>query len=537
MNSGRPYSDSFTFLEGMERYWATIGSNRAYLLKNVDFFRSLATVRDGIIAIWWSTAGAQIYGMGIIKKETGDILCRIAGNKFQRLVSNTWTDVTTLSGSYPASMESFSWPDNTGAAFTSGTITAANTRSISATGYTNYAQLVGKYIVITSWPAIWDTKLVASATASEIFIEGTFNVLPTGTDTFQIRNRADHVYVTNGVDPFMMYDGTNVTTFPNSKRFHYLAANNNRLYGARNDEDILTFSDLGTGYFSTENTIPIDQDGDQITGMVSNQDRLVVYKQYSRFLLTGWTPELFNLRRMESNKGSIAPLSIVNGNNLQFFLSDEGIEMFNFLEQSSLDEALPISLIIGDMISAHSTAEKKAAISWVDDNKLHLQIWSTVYVYHIAHSDIMRSQVFSVYEYPGTVQYATRLQGKAYIAINGVTYTIGGTTDNGVPIEVEMITNRRTQSGKEDYRQNKLYLRTYFEFERPSVNTDVTFSMAHNGSALVVKKVVNIRDKWNTTKVDYSHRATDIQAGFSFSTSEKIRFIHGSVEYNVAPHL
>lgn len=77
---------------------------------------------------------------------------------------------------------------------------------------------------------------------------------------------------------------------------------------------------------------------------------------------------------MESNKGSIAPLSIVNGNNLQFFLSDEGIEMFNFLEQSSLDEALPISLIIGDMIASHSTAEKKAAVSWVDDNKLHLQI-------------------------------------------------------------------------------------------------------------------------------------------------------------------
>lgn len=85
----------------------------------------------------------------------------------------------------------------------------------------------------------------------------------------------------------MMYDGTTVTTFANAKRHHYLAANNNRLYGARNDEDILYFSDLGTGYFSTENTIPIDQDGDQITGMVSNQDRLVVYKQYSRFLLTG----------------------------------------------------------------------------------------------------------------------------------------------------------------------------------------------------------------------------------------------------------
>jgi hypothetical protein len=108
MNSGRPYSDSFTFLEGMERYGATIGSNRAFLLKNVDFFRSLATVRDGLIAIGGSTAGAQIFGMGIIKKETGDILCRVAGNKFQRLVSNTWTDVTTLSGSYPASMESFS---------------------------------------------------------------------------------------------------------------------------------------------------------------------------------------------------------------------------------------------------------------------------------------------------------------------------------------------------------------------------------------------------------------------------------------------
>lgn len=521
----------------MERYWATIGSNRAYLLKNVDFFRSLATVRDGLIAIGWSTPGAQIYGMGMVKKETGDILVRVAWDKVQRLLSNTWTDVTTLSGSFPVSMESFSWPDMTNWPFTTGTVTSATSRSLAATGYTNYTQLVGKYIIMTSGAAQGDTKLIASATASEIFIEGTFSVLPGNADTFAIRSRADHVYITNGVDPFMMYDGNNLTTFPNSKRFHYLAANNNRLYGARNDEDVLYFSDLGTGYFSTENTIPIDQDWDQITGMVSNQDRLVVYKQYSRFLLTGWTPELFNLRRMESNKGSIAPLSIVNGNNLQFFLSDEGIEMFNFLEQSSLDEALPISLIIGDMISAHTLSEKKAAISWVDDNKLHLQIASTVYVYHIAHSDIMRSQVFSVYEYPGVVQYATRLQWKAYIAIAGVVYTIGGTTDNGLPIEVEMITNRRTQSGKEDYRQNKLYLRTYFEFERPTVATDVTFSMAHNGSALTPKKIVNIRDKWNTCKVDYSHRATDLQVWMSFTTSEKIRFIHGSVEYNVAPHL
>jgi hypothetical protein len=271
--------------------------------------------------------------------------------------------------------------------------------------------------------------------------------------------------------------------------------------------------------------------------MVSNQDRLVAYKQYSRFLLTWWIPELFNLRRMESNKGSIAPQSIVNGNNLQFFLSDEGIEMFNFLEQSSLDEAMPISLIIWDLIASHTSAEKKAAISWVDDNKLHLQIGSMIYVYHIAHSDIMRSQVFSIYQYPGIIEYATRLQGKVYMSIAGIIYTIGGSTDNGSPIQVEMITNRRTQSGKEDYRQNKLHLRTYFEFERPTSATDVTFSMAHNGSALVAKKIINIREKWNTCKVDYSHRATDIQAGFSFSTSEKVRFIHGSFEYNVAPHL
>jgi hypothetical protein len=110
--------------------------------------------------------------------------------------------------------------------------------------------------------------------------------LPAATDTFDIRNRADQVYVSNGVDPFMMYDGVTVTFFSSAKRFHYLAANNNRLYGARSDEDILYFSDLGTGYFSKDNTIPIDQDGDQITGMVSNQDRLVAYKQYSRFLLT-----------------------------------------------------------------------------------------------------------------------------------------------------------------------------------------------------------------------------------------------------------
>lgn len=270
-------------------------------------------------------------------------------------------------------MESFIGPDSTNGPFTTGTIVTATSRSVAATGYSNYTQLVGKYIVITSGAATGDTKLISSATSSEIFIEGIFSVIP-GADTFEVRNRADHVYVSNGIDAMLKYDGTNITTYPNSKRFHYLRANNNRLYGARTDEDTLYFSDLGTGYFSTNNTIPVDPDGDMITGIVSNQDRLVLYKQYSRFLLTGGTPELFQLRRMESNKGAIAPLSIVNGNNLQFFLSDEGIEMYNFLEQSSLTEALPISLIIGDLLDTHTLAEKKAAVGWVDENKYHLQI-------------------------------------------------------------------------------------------------------------------------------------------------------------------
>lgn len=97
--------------------------------------------------------------------------------------------------------------------------------------------------------------------------------------------------------------------------------------------------------------------------------------------------------------GCISRGSVVHGNNYNFFLGAGGIYSINTLDYSSLDKGLPISFDINDQIFKHTTAELKASVGWIYDNKYHLSIGTETFVYDIYQSKNQKTYVWSVVEY------------------------------------------------------------------------------------------------------------------------------------------
>ena len=90
----------------------------------------------------------------------------------------------------------------------------------------------------------------------------------------------------------------------------------------------------------------INPNGDPITGLTEFNGQLVIYKNHSRYRLQGDSPDTFTLIPSQSAKGNIAPLGIAPANNLQFFVSTEGIELLNAVENTSAIEGIPLSRIL-----------------------------------------------------------------------------------------------------------------------------------------------------------------------------------------------
>lgn len=89
--------------------------------------------------------------------------------------------------------------------------------------------------------------------------------------------------------------------------------------------------------------------------------------------------------------------------------------MANSLDQSSLDEGLPISHDINDSLLAHSDAELLASEGWIYDNRYYLAVGSDVYVYDILQSQIVKSHVISIHNYADNVRSAWVNSGIAYL--------------------------------------------------------------------------------------------------------------------------
>lgn len=326
-----------------------------------------------------------------------------------------------------------------------------------------------KIVRITSGTGAGQENTITSNSLNELFVESNWETIPDATSVFDIREVAPHVIFTNGTDVPFKFDGTTKTDLTVWKKFHTLDVAHDRLFGARNDLDYVYVSNLGTEFFAKDSWIPVNQNGDSITNVSKNHEEIVVYKKNSRYVITGYNIDSFQLVTADEKIGCIAPKSVAHGNNYNFFLGYGGIYSINSLDASSTDEGIPISIDISNLILGHSAEELEASVGWMDNNKYHISIGIYVYVYHIAQSQIAKSHCWSRYLYHDPVKSAFVYGGEVYLG--GIqSYVLGGNSDNGTVITCTVITGDKALKDKN---RAKVFHRDLINFSRTNTAVQI----------------------------------------------------------------
>lgn len=486
------------------------------MAKNVVFYLT-GWVRRLWLTLHGASGSSNVNAIWAIQKDSGNILVRCYGTKFQKYITGTWTDVATVTMTdMKATIVSFLDSDMTSAAIKTWTATAWSTsRTLDDSAWAMTINLyAGKILIITGGTWAWQAKFITSNDILTYFIEGIWETTPDATSTYAVRSAIPHVFVTNGTDTVFKYDGTTVTTFSSMTKWQTLEVAHDRLWWARQDLDFVFYSNLGTSYFQKDQNLEVNPNGDVITRIRRNHEEIVVYKRNWRWRITGYTEDQFQITTMWETIGAISPGSVAHGQNYNFFLGYWGIYMANALDQSSLEEWLPLSDHISDQILSHSSAELLAAEWWIYDNKYYCSIGSDVYVYDIIQSQVVWSPAFSTHNYVESIRTAWVDSGIAYLGSTTKLYTIWGDTDNGTWIAVEVRSNRRSQGDKDAY---KIYWIGLVSFSAPDSSCNVSVSHSIEWGAYstpttkdvysdsVIRDPVNVRGRDITYKYTYTH--------------------------------
>lgn len=184
------------------------------------------------------------------------------------------------------------------------------------------------------------TKYVIAASGTSIFnvTNGIAVSIKTGLTSGQRFTAAvykDTIYMVNGTDGVMKWDGATFATisglpFANCK---YIVLHKNRMYfsGDPVNPSRVWFSELG----DQENVQALDfidintNDGDLIMSLVEHMDNLVVIKQNSLKVLTGTGPQAYTVVDEYLTKGTVSHWSVISILGELYYLSREGVYMFN----------------------------------------------------------------------------------------------------------------------------------------------------------------------------------------------------------------
>jgi hypothetical protein len=481
---------------------AYLGKGKVVNMVNMDMNDFWPVARVGY-TVFGDTANSIVNAEGAILKESGDIHVRVLGTKFQKKSGGTWTDVATGLTNIPAILVSYQCSDLTTAALATGTALATSSSRVLVVsgGAMTINTYASKILRITSGTWAGQELLITGNDLTSIFVQDTFETIPDATSVFDIRASASHVIFTNGTDIPFKYDGTTKTNLVNWIKYHSLDVNHDRLFGSREDIDYVYISNIGSDFFPKNNYIPVNQNGDVISAVARNHEELVVYKENARYRIVWADLDTFQLVTADEKIGCIARKSVAHGNNYNFFLGIGGVYSINSLDNSSVDEGIPISKDITNLILAHSLAELQAAVGWIINNRYHISIGNEVFVYHIAQSQIVRSNVWTRYSYADPIKSAYVLSGVVYLW--GIqTYTTGGTSDNGTVITCTVETWDKIQK---DINRTKIYHRDLINFLISSTSVQIyvwtdgnsptlfgTYSIATSGQ---MRMIVNKRAK------------------------------------------
>lgn len=164
-------------------------------------------------------------------RDDGDILVRVEGTKFQKLVGASWVDVKTVTAVVPH-IVSYNCSDLTTAAVLSGTATADSsqlTLVVNGGAMTINAHAT-RVLRLTGGTGAGQELLITGNDLTQIFVQSSFDTIPDATTTFEIRETRSHVIFSNGIDTPFKYDGTTLTDLTAWRKYTTLEVAHDRLW-------------------------------------------------------------------------------------------------------------------------------------------------------------------------------------------------------------------------------------------------------------------------------------------------------------------
>ena len=138
----------------------------------------------------------------------------------------------------------------------------------------------------------------------------------------------DKLYMVNGVDGYLTWDGSTAAAIPSAPNGKFLKVWKDTMWVSGTDDDRVWSSDPGNAdAFTVGNWVDLGRgDGDTITGLATDGNVLIVPKHRRGFLI--YDPTTYANRVFDPDKGAESHFSFVHyGENL-YYLSRDGICIF-----------------------------------------------------------------------------------------------------------------------------------------------------------------------------------------------------------------
>lgn len=265
--------------------------------------------------------------------------------------SSDWADVAGSSLSYNSIFSLITNKGISSSSIATWSVSSATNRSITVSWTITENAYVGKFIKITSGAWSGQVFMITVNTTTEIFIEWVLDFIPASSDTYAIYDTTDCLYVAGNAAYRKYFYNEAISPFISSKAFYSLEWHKWRLWWTTLGGKIWYSSYGSWDYFWPDNYIPV-WSTNNVPVIKSLGDRLVIYAD-DRYDLYGDNPDNFQLVKRGDKTIVNDPLSgghtiVANSAASQYFLSVQGLESLNTIENSNPDTSFPVSSNIMD---------------------------------------------------------------------------------------------------------------------------------------------------------------------------------------------
>ena len=321
-------------------------------------------------------------------------------------------------------------------------------------------------------------------------------------------------------------------SFPSVK---YLAENGGTMFGAGVASEPNRLYYTGVNNTTFENFLLVDDDGEEITGLVSFQTNLVIFTRRSIWVLSGNSPSTFFLRKVVPDRGCCAPHSIVPVDAQIYFLSETGFFAYDLSNVVEISRRIQPTLLL-------RAFSRDAMIVGVHDRPNNSVWWSysgsgsstndKMLVYYYRNSRVTKGDSWVPWEFSNLCHMGqvtnpdTNLREIRLGFTDGRVSTYSGTSDNGSDIPW------RWTTGKQDLatpQVRKFFGRLVIELVRQTGGTmDAEVSVDSDADFSFVGRQHRQTDEFFRTRI--RRRARQLRVRLSGDTSSGGELIGWTLE-------